>query len=161
MATRVAAWMVSMALTAKSTLTSALRHPARTPVLVRILATGTAACVPPGPLAVHAKPVSLAIRRHVFSTRLAHLIYGVLTAGFVCTCPASHTGANCESVLIDECASSPCQNSGTCILDEISFFFNCDCTAAFKGAFCEIPVDKVPILYFFFIPLLCFIFHVM
>ena len=36
---------------------------------------------------------------------------------------------------INECASEPCENGGTCI-DEVDGF-ECDCTAAFGGTFCE------------------------
>ena len=36
---------------------------------------------------------------------------------------------------VNECASMPCQNNGTCI-DDINGF-TCNCTSAFTGAVCE------------------------
>ena len=36
---------------------------------------------------------------------------------------------------VDECASSPCQNGGTC-LDQINSY-NCSCVAGYNGSECE------------------------
>ena len=36
---------------------------------------------------------------------------------------------------IDECASSPCQNGGSCS-DEVNMF-RCNCVAGFEGANCQ------------------------
>ena len=36
---------------------------------------------------------------------------------------------------VDECASMPCQNNGTCV-DDINRF-TCDCISGFMGRFCE------------------------
>ena len=37
---------------------------------------------------------------------------------------------------IDECASSPCENSGICIDEEDGY--QCDCPSGFIGTWCEI-----------------------
>ena len=34
---------------------------------------------------------------------------------YVCSCPVGYTGTNCL-VDIDECATEPCHNNGTCIV---------------------------------------------
>ena len=36
---------------------------------------------------------------------------------------------------IDDCASNPCQNGGTC-KDHVGYF-SCDCVAGYKDGFCE------------------------
>lgn len=46
---------------------------------------------------------------------------------------------NCKLLLaseIDECASNPCQNNGTCT--DLLHEFYCNCSAGFKGSNCEI-----------------------
>ena len=72
---------------------------------------------------------------------------------FTCQCVAGYTGDHCESSnlciftqcaffrdfisnsVIDECASTPCQNNGTCIdgLDRHA----CLCLAGYTGVVCE------------------------
>ena len=42
---------------------------------------------------------------------------------------------NFYSLDIDECASSPCQNGGTCN-DGINMY-NCDCVPGYSGGHCE------------------------
>ena len=52
---------------------------------------------------------------------------------------------------VNECASMPCQNNGTCI-DYINGF-TCNCTSAFTGAVCEtsrIVVIQLLVLFKFF-----------
>ena len=44
------------------------------------------------------------------------LCYSILQDGvttYICTCPAGWTGRNCQTS-INNCASNPCQNGGTC-----------------------------------------------
>lgn len=53
-----------------------------------------------------------------------------------CTCEAGYSGPTC-STNIDDCASDPCQNSGTCI-DGIADYA-CDCTPLFTGKNCDLP----------------------
>ena len=46
--------------------------------------------------------------------------------------------ASCEPFLpsdINECASSPCENSATCV-DDVSGYF-CDCLAGYTGQHCQ------------------------
>ena len=41
------------------------------------------------------------------------------TGEYVCSCSIGYTGSTCE-IDIDECATKPCQNNGTCIVSEIT-----------------------------------------
>jgi hypothetical protein len=51
-----------------------------------------------------------------------------------------YTGKYCE-INIDECASIPCQNNGTCT-DSIADY-KCNCTGTgFIGSNCEIDIDE-------------------
>ncbi|KAF0296268.1 Cubilin [Amphibalanus amphitrite] len=59
---------------------------------------------------------------------------GVAGRGFTCSCPAGYTGLRCEAD-IDECATSPCQNGGTCTNTVGSF--SCSCTGDFTGNVCQ------------------------
>lgn len=49
-----------------------------------------------------------------------------------------NVGRTCQ-INIDDCASMPCQNSGTCI-DKVNGFM-CNCTDDFMGLLCEKPYD--------------------
>ncbi|XP_078572965.1 uncharacterized protein LOC144859854 isoform X2 [Branchiostoma floridae x Branchiostoma japonicum] len=51
-----------------------------------------------------------------------------------CACQPGYTGAHCETD-IDECASHPCLNGGTCLESVASF--HCVCPSHFTGPQCE------------------------
>jgi hypothetical protein len=59
--------------------------------------------------------------------------------GYSCSCAVGFTGTNCE-VNIDDCASNPCQNGGTCS-DGIEAF-TCSCAPGFTGTSCETLIDN-------------------
>nr|XP_054605635.1 sushi, nidogen and EGF-like domain-containing protein 1 [Nothobranchius furzeri] len=58
---------------------------------------------------------------------------------FTCSCLAGFTGRWCQ-INVNECASDPCQNGGTC-KDLISRFI-CDCPPGYTGIHCETDVDE-------------------
>lgn len=62
----------------------------------------------------------------------------------VCRCRPGFTGPRCETG-VDNCASNPCRNAGTCT-DRISDFV-CTCTLGFGGKDCSLrvsPCDHFP-----------------
>uniref|UniRef100_A0A672YGL2 Sushi, nidogen and EGF-like domains 1 n=1 Tax=Sphaeramia orbicularis TaxID=375764 RepID=A0A672YGL2_9TELE len=58
---------------------------------------------------------------------------------FTCSCLAGFTGRRCQ-IDVDECASYPCQNGGTC-KDQINSFI-CQCPAGYTGIQCETDIDE-------------------
>nr|XP_015196429.1 PREDICTED: delta-like protein 3 [Lepisosteus oculatus] len=56
----------------------------------------------------------------------------------LCRCRAGFTGARCE-INIDDCARSPCRNSGTCV-DGINDY-TCTCTLGYTGKDCSVRAD--------------------
>ncbi|XP_010836094.1 PREDICTED: sushi, nidogen and EGF-like domain-containing protein 1 [Bison bison bison] len=53
---------------------------------------------------------------------------------YTCSCLSGFTGRTCH-LDVNECASHPCQNGGTCTHGVNSF--SCQCTAGFRGPTCE------------------------
>ncbi|XP_047398621.1 sushi, nidogen and EGF-like domain-containing protein 1 isoform X15 [Sciurus carolinensis] len=53
---------------------------------------------------------------------------------YSCSCLAGFTGRRCQ-LDVNECASHPCQNGGTCTHGVNSF--SCECPAGFRGPTCE------------------------
>uniref|UniRef100_A0A671W0Q0 Sushi, nidogen and EGF like domains 1 n=1 Tax=Sparus aurata TaxID=8175 RepID=A0A671W0Q0_SPAAU len=58
---------------------------------------------------------------------------------FTCSCLAGFTGRRCQ-INVDECASHPCQNGGTCE-DQINSFI-CHCPPGYTGSQCETDIDE-------------------
>ncbi len=58
-----------------------------------------------------------------------------LTQGCSCLCAEGYEGSRCEQN-IDDCASSPCKNEGTCT--DLLNGFNCTCSDRFYGERCEL-----------------------
>lgn len=56
----------------------------------------------------------------------------------LCRCQPGFTGANCQ-VNVDDCASSPCQNAGTC-QDGVNDY-TCSCTLGYTGKNCSVRSD--------------------
>ncbi len=50
-------------------------------------------------------------------------------------CDEGFTGPNCDTDLIDQCLSNPCQNGGTCTDGSLSY--SCECFTEFSGVNCE------------------------
>ncbi|XP_049630080.1 protein crumbs homolog 2 [Suncus etruscus] len=59
-------------------------------------------------------------------------------AGFRCQCPSGFEGDDC-GVDVDECASQPCHNGGSC--QDLPNGFQCDCPEGYTGLTCQDDVD--------------------
>ncbi|XP_045875587.1 sushi, nidogen and EGF-like domain-containing protein 1 isoform X6 [Meles meles] len=57
---------------------------------------------------------------------------------YTCSCLSGFTGKRCH-LDVNECASHPCQNGGTCTHGVNSF--SCQCPASFGGPTCETPLS--------------------
>ncbi|XP_056270868.1 sushi, nidogen and EGF-like domain-containing protein 1 isoform X4 [Pseudoliparis swirei] len=60
-------------------------------------------------------------------------------SSFTCSCLTGFTGRRCQ-IDVDECASHPCQNGGTCE-DQINSFL-CRCAPGYTGTQCETDIDE-------------------
>ncbi|EGW04608.1 Crumbs-like 2 [Cricetulus griseus] len=60
-------------------------------------------------------------------------------AGFLCACPLGFAGDDC-SVDVDECASGPCLNGGSC--QDLPNSFQCHCRDGYTGLTCQEDVDE-------------------
>ena len=52
-----------------------------------------------------------------------------------CVCDPGWSGVNCD-YNVNECASSPCQNGGTCV-DGVNGYY-CNCPTNYGGTNCEV-----------------------
>ncbi|XP_052242513.1 uncharacterized protein LOC127852603 [Dreissena polymorpha] len=59
-------------------------------------------------------------------------------AGYSCSCPSGYTGKNCQTD-INECATNPCSNGGTCT-DKVNGYL-CACKPEYTGATCASQVN--------------------
>lgn len=55
-----------------------------------------------------------------------------LVNDYKCTCDVFYTGKRCQH-MIDDCASHPCQNGGSCV--DMEGGFTCNCRPGFVGTF--------------------------
>nr|XP_014428507.1 protein crumbs homolog 2 isoform X2 [Pelodiscus sinensis] len=60
-------------------------------------------------------------------------------AGFLCRCQPGFSGESC-SVNVDECASQPCQNGGSCM--DLANSFLCRCLPGYAGVECAVDIDE-------------------
>ncbi|XP_066478770.1 slit homolog 1 protein [Tiliqua scincoides] len=61
---------------------------------------------------------------------------------YLCTCPSSYKGQNCE-LSLDACSSSPCENGGTCLPhEEDGTSFVCSCSDEFEGPTCNLKTNN-------------------
>lgn len=123
------------------TLTTAIRSRASTHWSVKTLSTATSASVPPALEAATAANVRLSngtqqpaqplknCFRLGFAFVLLHIVVPLLSAHVL------------DFAEIDECASSPCENGGTC--QDFLNAYSCDCVAGYLGDNCEIGAISI------------------
>ena len=58
---------------------------------------------------------------------------------YTCTCSAGFTGDNCAAN-VNDCASTPCQNSGACT--DLVDRYTCSCNDGYSGTECQGDVDE-------------------
>ena len=58
-----------------------------------------------------------------------------------CICKPGYYGEQCESN-VNECASNPCRNGGTCLDQENRYI--CQCPRGTRGKFCELGKSVYP-----------------
>ena len=61
------------------------------------------------------------------------------TNGYRCVCQAGYSGQNCETN-VNECASNPCQNGGSCS-DRVNSYM-CQCPDTHTGSNCEVETSR-------------------
>ncbi len=69
-------------------------------------------------------------------------------------CKPGYLGAKCE-INVDECASNPCLNGGTCLDQENQFV--CQCPSGTRGKFCQLGMFINTVIRFIFHHLLFYL----
>jgi hypothetical protein len=59
-------------------------------------------------------------------------------SSYSCECPLGYSGVRC-STNINECASRPCQNGGSCV-DQLGYYY-CNCSSSYSGIYCQTYYD--------------------
>ncbi|KAK0095182.1 hypothetical protein PV326_009029, partial [Microctonus aethiopoides] len=58
-----------------------------------------------------------------------------------CSCKEGYAGNHCE-IVVNECATDPCQSFKVCIPDSSVQGYSCQCPEGFAGALCDIDISK-------------------
>ncbi|CAF4414041.1 unnamed protein product, partial [Rotaria magnacalcarata] len=63
------------------------------------------------------------------------------SATYICICPPSYTGTQCEQ-MINPCAEYPC-GYGTCTMNTTKMpLYACQCNGGYTGRNCDMPIDQ-------------------